>query len=69
MAGTCGYMQCRKPAQFYGPTITGLEADETYPTYTCEDHTDGLAIVRMVPYPVTDQPPGYPIYQWEGPSV
>ena len=58
----CGYGDCTKPAEFYGPLWTSLDHNETYPVHCCAEHTDNrMAIIRVVGWPVTDQPTGYPV--------
>jgi len=59
---TCGYLQCTNPAEFYGPLWSALDHNETYPSYSCPEHAGSMAIVRVVGWPVNDQPPGFPIY-------
>jgi hypothetical protein len=61
-APTCGYLDCQNAATLYGPLWTSLDNNETYPTYACPAHTDGMAIIRHLGYPITDQPPGFPIH-------
>lgn len=62
MNPTCGWMQCENPAEFYGPLWSTLDHNETYPSFSCADHTEGMAIIRKIGHPITDQPPGYPVF-------
>jgi hypothetical protein len=43
---TCGYGQCTTPAKWVGVSPSTLAADETYPTYACDEHVAGLVAIR-----------------------